>query len=59
MKKHDQRSRTLFLEKYGGLYLYDIDIERRYTFDDEDIQFVRKYGNASIGNVYLLSISIS
>ena len=37
MKKYDQISRTFFLEKYGGLYLYDIDIERIYKVDDEDI----------------------
>ena len=30
MKKYDQRSRTRFLAKYGGLSLYDIDMEKKY-----------------------------
>ena len=30
MKKDDQRYRTRFLAKYGGLSLYDIDTEKRY-----------------------------
>ena len=35
MKKNDQRSRTRFLAKYGGLFLYDIDMEKRYSTDDQ------------------------
>ena len=50
MKKHDQRSRTRFLEKYGVLSLYDIDIEKIYTIEYEDIWFLNKYGYALIGN---------
>ena len=30
MKKNYQRTHTSFLAKYGGLYLYDIGMERRY-----------------------------
>ena len=36
--------------KYVGLYLYDIDIERRYRINDEDIIFVDKYEYYLIGN---------
>ena len=43
MKKHNQISRTYFLEIFGGLSLYNIDIENRYTIDDEGIHFVKKY----------------
>ena len=39
MKKDDQRSRTHFLAKYGGLSLYDIDTEKRYSIDDKEINF--------------------
>ena len=49
-EKHDQRYFTHFLEKYGGLSLHDIDIERRYTINDEEIHFVKKYGYDLIGN---------
>ena len=50
MKKHDQIYRNRFWGKYVGLYIYEIDIGRIYTIDDEDIQFVKKYGYALIGN---------
>ena len=50
MKKYDQRYRTWLLEKYGGLSLYNIYIERRYTIYYEDIKFLKKYGYALIGN---------
>ena len=30
------------MAKYGSLYLYDIDLEKRYTIDNEDMQFVKK-----------------
>ena len=49
MKKNDQMPRTRFLDKYGGLYLYDLYFQRRYYIDDEDIQFVNGYGYALIG----------
>ena len=39
MKKYDQRSRTRFLAKYGGLSLYDIDTGKRYSIDDKEIHF--------------------
>ena len=32
---------TRFLEKYGGLSLYNIDFGYRYSVDDEDIHFVK------------------
>ena len=37
MKKHDQRYQTSFLGKYGGISLYDIDIESRCAIYDEEI----------------------
>ena len=43
MKKYDQRTRTSFLSKYVGLYIYDIDMEKRYYIDDKDIHFVKGY----------------
>ena len=50
MKKDDQRYRTRFLAKYGGLSLYDIDTEKRYSIDDKEIHFVKGDGYALIGN---------
>ena len=50
MKKNYQRTRTRFLAKYGGLSLYDIDFGKRYSIDDENIHFVKGYGNVLIGN---------
>ena len=50
MKKDDQRYLTCFLAKYGGLYLYDIDTEKRYYIDDKEINFVKGDGYALIGN---------
>ena len=50
MKKNDQRNRTRFLDNYVGLSIYDIDFGKRYYIDDEDIQFVKGYGYALIGN---------
>ena len=50
MKKDDQISRTCFLDKYGGLYLYDIFTEKRYSIDDKEIHFVKGDGYALIGN---------
>ena len=52
MKKDDQRYRTRFLEKYGGLSIYDIDMEKRYSIDDKEINFVKGDGYALIGNPY-------
>ena len=50
MKKNDQITRTCFLDKYGGLYIYDIGFGKIYSIDDEDIYFVKGYGYVSIGN---------
>ena len=50
MNKDDQRSRTCFLAKVGGLYLYDIDMEKRYFTDDKEIHFVKGDRYALIGN---------
>ena len=50
MKKNDQINCTHFLEKYGGLSVYDIDFEERYFNIVEDIHFVKGCGYALIGN---------
>ena len=50
MKKYSQRSRTRFLAKYGGLSLYDVDMEKRYSIDDKEIRFVKGDRYALIGN---------
>ena len=50
MKKDDQIYCTRFLAKYGGLYLHDIDTEKRYSIDDKEINFVKGDGYALIGN---------
>ena len=50
MKKDDQRYRTRFLAKYGGLSLYDINTEKRYSIDDKEMHFVKGEGYALIGN---------
>ena len=50
MNKIGQRTRTSFLEKYGGLSLYDIGFDKRYSIDDEEIHFVKSDGYALIGN---------
>ena len=50
MKKNYQCTCTCFLEKYGRLSLYDIDFEKIYFIDDEDINFVKGCVYALIGN---------
>ena len=50
MKKYNQRTCTRFLAKYGGLSIYDIDMENRYSIDDKYIHFVKGYVYALIGN---------
>ena len=50
MNKDNQRYRTRFLAKYGGLSLYDIYTENIYSIDDKDIHFVKGDGYALIGN---------
>ena len=49
-EKDDQRSCTHFLAKYGGLSLYDIDMEKRYSIYDREINFLKGDGYALIGN---------
>ena len=50
MKKYEQRYHTRFLAKYGGLSLYDIDTEKRYSIDEKEMHFVKGEGYALIGN---------
>ena len=50
MKKYNQRTCTRFLAKYGGLSIYDIDMENRYSIGDKEIHFVKGDGYALIGN---------
>ena len=50
INKDDQISRTRFLARYGGLYFYNIDMEKRYSIDDKGIIFVKGDGYALIGN---------
>ena len=50
MNKNDQRSCTCFLDKYEGLYIYDIYFGERYYIDYEYIHFVKGYRYALIGN---------
>ena len=50
MKKDDQRYRTCFLSKYGGLSLYYIDTEKIYSIDDKEMHFVKGEECALIGN---------
>ena len=49
-EENDQRTRTRFLEKYGGLSIYDIDTEKRYYIDDKCIHFVKGDIYNLIGN---------
>ena len=39
-----QWSHTRFLEKYGGLSLYDEDLKKGYKIDNGGINFVKNYG---------------
>ena len=50
MKKDDQRYRTCFLAKYGGLSLYYIDTEKRYYIGEKEMNFVMGEGYVLIGN---------
>ena len=50
VKEHDQIFCTSFLEKYCCLSINDIDVERRYYLGDEDIKFIKKYGQDLFDN---------
>ena len=50
MKENDKKTRTCFLKKCVGISIYDIDFQKRYSIDDEYIQFVKGDGYAIIGN---------
>ena len=50
MNKNYRRNGTCFLAKYGGLSLYDIYFEKRYSIDDEDVYFLKGGGYSFIGN---------
>ena len=50
MKTNDQITCTRFLGKYVGFSIYDINFEKRYSIDDEDIHFLKLDGYALIGN---------
>ena len=52
MKKYHQRTCTHFLDKYVGLFIYDIDMEKRYSIDDKYINFVKGDGYDLIDNPY-------
>ena len=49
-EKNDRRTCTWFLKKYGGLSLYDIDTEKRYSIEYKGIHFVKVYIYALVGN---------
>ena len=50
MKKYGQRSLTRFFSKYGVIYLYDINMEKRYFIDYKKIHFAKGDGYDLIGN---------
>ena len=50
MKKYDQRYCNRFLSKYGGLSLYYIDTEKRYSIDEKEMHLVKGEIYALIGN---------
>ena len=52
MNKNDQRTCTRFLAKYGGLSIYHIDFEKRYSIDVTGIHFVKGYIYVLICNQY-------
>ena len=52
MKKNDQRTSSCFLAKYGGMSIYDIYMEKRYSNDDKGIHFVKGDIYSLIDNPY-------
>ena len=57
IKKNYQRTRTHFLAKYGGISLYNIDFEKRYSIDDKGIHFVNGDRYSLIGNPYHTNVT--
>ena len=51
-RKNYQRTRTHILEKYDSPSIYDIDFEKKYFVDNDDIHFVKGYGYALVENPY-------
>ena len=51
-KKNYQRTRTLFLAKYRGLSIYDINMEKRCFIGDKVIHVVKGDRYALIGKPY-------
>ena len=41
MKKDDHRYSNRFLAKYGGISLYNIYTEKRYSIDEKEMNFVK------------------
>ena len=44
IKNKSQVSKTMFLEKYGSLSLYDEDLEKRFIIDHEQLEFDKTDG---------------
>ena len=44
IKNKSQLYRTMFLEKYGSLDLYDEDLEKIFIIDHKQLQFGKNYG---------------
>ena len=59
LEKNDQRKCTRFLAKYGGLYIQDIDFEKRYSIYDEDIHFVKGNEYSLIVNPYNPDVTLT
>ena len=49
IKNKRQVSKTMFLAKYGSLALYDVDLEKRFIIDHEQLKFDKTDGWALIG----------
>ena len=49
IKNKSQLSRTLFMEKYGSLDLYDEDLVKMFLVDHEQLQFDKNSGWTLIG----------
>ena len=51
IKNKIQLARTMFLTKYGSLSIYEIESERRFIIDHEQLKFDNKSGCKLIGNL--------